>query len=55
MISISYQSINGKIKLSAAHEKEALLCIRSEYAEGDAVLIAAQPGAHLLSSYRHKP
>ena len=47
MISISYQSINGKIKLSAAHEKEALLCIRSEYAEGDAVLIAAQPGAHL--------
>ena len=47
MITIEYIGADGAVKESAAHVEEALLCVHSEYAEGDAIRISAAPGAHL--------
>ena len=47
MLEITVRDAAGNCLARAEHGSEALLCFDREYAEGDRIEIAAEPGAHL--------
>lgn len=48
MITVSYQNAAGETVRSVSHEREAFLCVDTEYAPGDRLVFTAFPGAHLM-------
>ena len=47
MIRIEYQNARGEVLAATEHPSEALLCVRTDGAEGDSVVITTEKGAHL--------
>ena len=48
MIRIEYRNAAGETVARAEHPEEALLCARTEYAEGDSIVVTSDGAKHLM-------